>query len=106
MMSVRFPNAVQLVYDIYNILMIGFGPTNRASDAIFSLAAYRGGVSLCFLHRAPELPDPKSILRGSAARPVLSKAQAGQEPAYRAMIRLVSSSSRQPAVAPPSMLRF
>jgi hypothetical protein len=65
MMSVRFPNAVQLVYDNYNFLVIGFGPTNRASDAIFSLAAYRGGVNLCFLQRAPELPDPTSILRGS-----------------------------------------
>jgi hypothetical protein len=64
-MSTRFPGAVQLVYDNYNFLVIGFGPTQRASDAIFSLAAYRGGVNLCFLQRAPELPDPTSILRGS-----------------------------------------
>ena len=64
-MSARFPDAVQLVYDNYNFLVIGFGPTARASDAIFSLAAHRRGVNLCFLQRAPELPDPTSILRGS-----------------------------------------
>jgi hypothetical protein len=61
----RFPNAVQLVYDNYNFLVIGFGPTRRASDAILSLAAHARGVNLCFLQRGAELPDPTSILRGS-----------------------------------------
>jgi hypothetical protein len=64
-MLARFPDAVQLVYDNYNFLVIGFGPTRRASDAIFSLAAHARGVNLCFLQRGPELPDPTSILRGS-----------------------------------------
>jgi hypothetical protein len=64
-MGTRFPDAVQLVYDNYNFLVIGFGPTQRPSEAIFSLAAHRRGVNLCFLQRAPELPDPTSILRGS-----------------------------------------
>lgn len=62
-----FPDAVQLVYDNYNFLVIGFGPTQRPSEALVSLAAYRGGVNLCFLQRAPELPDPTSILRGSGS---------------------------------------
>jgi hypothetical protein len=64
-MAARFPDAVQLVYDNYNFLVIGFGPTPRVSEAIFSLAAYARGVNLCFLQRATELPDPTSILRGS-----------------------------------------
>jgi hypothetical protein len=64
-MAARFPDAVELVYDNYNFLVIGFGPTQRASDALFSLAAYARGVNLCFLQRATELPDPTSILRGS-----------------------------------------
>jgi hypothetical protein len=64
-MQARFPDAVQLVYDNYNFLVIGFGPTPRASDAIFSLAAHARGVNLCFLQRAPELPDPAAILRGN-----------------------------------------
>jgi hypothetical protein len=64
-MRERFPDAVELVYDNYNFLVIGYGPTARASDAILSLAAHARGVNLCFLQRGPELPDPASILRGS-----------------------------------------
>jgi len=64
-LEARFPDAVQMVYDNYNFLVIGFGPTHRRSDAILSLAAYARGVNLCFLQRGPELPDPTSILRGS-----------------------------------------
>jgi hypothetical protein len=64
-MQARFPQAVELVYDNYNFLVIGFSPTPKPSDSIFSLAAQRRGVSLCFLQRGPELPDPTGILRGS-----------------------------------------
>src|SRR3954452_8201517 len=64
-LQTRLPDAVELVYDNYNFLVIGFGPTRRASDAILSLAAHARGVNLCFLQRGPELPDPTSILRGS-----------------------------------------
>ena len=61
----RFPDAVQLIYDNYNFLVIGFGPTERASEAILSLAAHARGVNLCFLQHGPRLPDPTSILRGN-----------------------------------------
>jgi hypothetical protein len=64
-LEARFPDAVQMVYDNYNFLVIGFGPTRRASDAILSLAAHARGVNLCFLQRGSALPDPTSILRGS-----------------------------------------
>ena len=64
-LAARFPDAIQLVYDNYNFLVIGFGPTNRSADAILSLAAHSRGVNLCFLQRGPDLPDPTSILRGS-----------------------------------------
>jgi hypothetical protein len=64
-MQARFPDAVQLVYDNYNFLVIGFGPSQRASEAIFSLAAHARGVNLCFLQHGAELPDPTGILRGS-----------------------------------------
>src|SRR5580698_248773 len=63
--AARFPDAVQLVYDNYNFLVIGFGPTARTSESIFSLAAYARGLNLFFLQRATELPDPTGILRGS-----------------------------------------
>ena len=48
-MRKRLPRAVELVYDNYNALVIGFGPTERASDAIFSIAVYPRWVSLFFL---------------------------------------------------------
>lgn len=64
-LQARFPSAVELVYDNYNFLVIGFGPTRRPSDAILSLAAHRRGINLCFLQRAPELPDPTGLLRGN-----------------------------------------
>jgi hypothetical protein len=63
-MRARLPGAVQLVYDNYNALAIGFGPTERASDAIFSIAVYPRWVTLFFLDGA-ELPDPQRVLQGS-----------------------------------------
>lgn len=62
----RFPHANQLVYDNYNALVIGFGPTERASDAIFSIVVYPRKVNLCLLQAGRlRLEDPKRLLRGS-----------------------------------------
>ncbi len=66
-MRERLPGAVQLVYDNYNALVIVFGPTERASDAIFSIALYPRWVNLFFAHGA-DLPDPERILRGAGNR--------------------------------------
>ena len=60
----RFPTAYELVYDNYNFFVIGYGPTEKPSEAILSMAAGANGVGLCFLHGA-KLPDPKKILSGS-----------------------------------------
>jgi hypothetical protein len=60
----RMPGAYELVYDNYNALVIGFGPTERASDAVISLALYPRWVTLFFLSGAT-LPDPLGILKGS-----------------------------------------
>jgi hypothetical protein len=62
-MRERLPGAIELVYDNYNALAVGFGPTERASDAIFSIAFYPRWVSLFFLHGA-DLPDPQKLLKG------------------------------------------
>jgi hypothetical protein len=45
-MRERLPGYLELVYDNYNALAIGFGPTPRASDALFSVAVYPRWVSL------------------------------------------------------------
>ena len=63
-MRKRLPGATELVYDNYNALVIGFGATERASDAIFSLAIYPRWVNLFFLQGA-RLDDPKKLLQGS-----------------------------------------
>jgi hypothetical protein len=63
-MRKRLPGALELVYDNYNFFVIGYGPSEKASDAIFSLAAQAKGLSLCFLQGA-RLPDPDRLLKGS-----------------------------------------
>ena len=60
----RLPTAIELVYDNYNALAIGFASTERASDAIVSLAVYARGVNLYFIYGAT-LPDPDRLLLGS-----------------------------------------
>jgi hypothetical protein len=63
-MRKRLPNAIELVYDNYNALVFGFGPNERPSDAIFSIALYPDHAALVFLQGA-KLPDPHKRLRGS-----------------------------------------
>ena len=57
------PGAVELVYDNYNALVIGFGPTERVSHAVFSIALYPRWVNLFFLDGV-HLPDPEQLLQG------------------------------------------
>jgi len=58
------PTAIELVYDNYNFFVIGYASTERASDAILSIAAAANGVGLAFIHGA-SLPDPYRLLLGS-----------------------------------------
>jgi hypothetical protein len=57
------PGATELVYDNYNALVIGFGPTERASHALFSIALYPRWINLFFLNGI-DLPDPRHLLQG------------------------------------------
>ncbi len=63
-MRKRLPGAVIPVYDNYNALAVGFGPTDRVSDVIFSIAVFPRWVSL-FFFRGVTLDDPKKLLKGS-----------------------------------------
>ena len=63
-MRSRLPGAIELVYDNYNALAIGFGPTERPADLIFSITLYPRWVSL-FFTKAADLPDPHKLLKGS-----------------------------------------
>ena len=66
-MRARLPGAVELVYDNYNALAIGFGPSERTGDLIFSITLYPRWVSLFFTQGA-DLPDPGKLLRGSGKK--------------------------------------
>lgn len=63
-MRKRLPTANELVWDNYNFFVIGYSPTERPSDSIFSIAARANGVGLCFIQGA-RLPNPKRLLLGS-----------------------------------------
>jgi len=76
-MRARYPTALELVYDNYNALAIGFGPTEKPSEAIFSIAVFPRWVSLFFL-QGTGLYDPDKLLKGSGsvARHVVLKSVA------------------------------
>src|SRR5229473_8693954 len=60
----RLPRAVEMVYDNFNALVIGYSPTDRPSDAIVSIGLYPRWVNVYFLQGA-HLPDPSGVLQGS-----------------------------------------
>ena len=63
----RIPGAQMLVYDNYNALAIGFGRSEKASEAILSLAVMPRWVTLCFLW-GKGLADPHRLLKGEGSR--------------------------------------
>lgn len=63
----RLPGAVQLVYDNYNALAIGFAPVDKTSTGVLSVAVYPRNVMLYFLTGA-SLEDPHGLLKGSGSR--------------------------------------
>ena len=97
-MRALLPDAVELVYDNYNFFVIGYGPTDRPSEAVFSIAAQAKGVSLCFLQGA-SLPDPHKILRGGGnlVRNVRLESAATLE---RAEVRALIDAARQRSPKP------
>lgn len=63
----RLPGAIELVYDNYNALVVGYGAGETQADLVFSLAAYPRWVSLFFVDGAT-LEDPTGRLKGSGVR--------------------------------------
>ena len=93
----RLPRAVEMVYDNYYGLVIGYSPTERPSDAIMSILIARDHVTVCLLH-GKHLPDPVGLLQGSGNRVrhfrLDDRAVMLETPAVRALIAEVSSSRR------------
>jgi len=83
------PGAIELVYDNYNALAVGFSPTERTGDAIFSIAVYPRWVSLFFLQSGVRLRDPECFLQGSGKQVrhiVLENPATLDDPAVRDLI--------------------
>ncbi len=85
-----FPGAVELVYDNYNWLVVGFCPSERASEGVLSIIFTPRWITLCFLQNGPKLPDPSGLLRGSGKRVRsirLASAKDLDKPAVRSLIK-------------------
>jgi hypothetical protein len=65
-MRKMLPAAQILVYDNYNALAVGFGPSERSTEIVFSIAVYPRWVSL-FFAKGVGLPDPHKRLQGSGS---------------------------------------
>ena len=100
-MRKRLPTALELVYDNYNFLVIGYCSTDRASDCIVSLAANAKGVNLNFYYGAA-LPDPHGILQGSGSQNRflrLGSAEALERPEVEALIAAAVADAETPLPA-------
>jgi hypothetical protein len=60
------PGAIELVYDNYNALAIGFAMGERVKDVWFSIAVYPKWASIFFFGTLP-LKDPDKLLKGSGS---------------------------------------
>jgi hypothetical protein len=92
------PGAIEMVYDNYNALVIGFGPTDRPSQAILSIALYPRWINLFFLNGA-KLADPRKLLKGSGKQVrnvVLKSVSDLDEPGVRYLIEQAVENSAEP----------
>jgi hypothetical protein len=97
----RFGGCVEFAYDNYNFFVLGYGPTERPSDAIVSMFAGTNGVGLCFI-RGVGLPDPTRVLTGSGnqTRSVhLDSAAMLARPDIEALVAAAKSRSRIPVAS-------
>jgi hypothetical protein len=89
-MKTRLPGAVELVYDNWNWLVIGYSPNGRPLSSVFSLVGAPRWITLCFLLNGPRLKDPRKLLRGGGKRvrsiQLLGGAKDLQKPEIAALI--------------------
>lgn len=127
-MRTRLPGALELVYDNYNALAIGFSPSESARQVIFSIAIYPRWLNLFFMNAVKtKLPDPAKLLQGkgtmvrhillespatldkpaikSLMKEALKRAEPPLDPKqpYRLIIKSISAKQRprRPSESPP-----
>jgi hypothetical protein len=84
----HFPRGVEMVFDNYNALVFGIGPSDRTRESFVSIAGYPKWVTLFFLDGAG-LDDPEGLLEGDGkqVRGIRLKTPADLDtPAVRALI--------------------
>jgi hypothetical protein len=100
----RFPRGVEMVFDNYNALVFGIGPTDRTRESFISIAGYPRWVTLFFLDGAG-LDDPSGLLEGDGrqVRGIRLKTPADLDsPAVAALIaQAVAPHAAALAAAPP-----
>ena len=97
-MRQRLPGAAVLIYDNYNSLAVGFGPSEKASEAIFSIGPYPRWILLFFLQGAG-LPDPHGLLKGSGkvVRSIrIESAEDLDKPAIRELMAVALQNAKRP----------
>jgi hypothetical protein len=84
----HFPRGVEMVFDNYNALVLGIGPSDQSRESFISIAGYPKWVTLFFLDGAA-LDDPLGLLEGEGkqVRGIRLKAPADiDSPAIAALI--------------------
>ena len=100
----HFPRGVEMVFDNYNALVFGIGPSDRTRESFISIAGYPKWVTLFFLDGA-DLDDPQGLLEGDGkqVRGIRLKTPEDLEaPAVAALIAQAIAPHRKAlAAAPP-----
>lgn len=96
------PGAIEMVYDNYNFLVVGFCPSMRPSEAILSIVFTPRLVTLCFL-QGKGLPDPEKRLRGSGNVVRNIRLEGGAKTLDESYVRaLIAHALKRAKVAMPS----
>ena len=101
----RFPRGVEMVFDNYNALVFGIGPTDSSRDSFISIAGYPKWVTLFFLDGAA-LHDPDGLLEGGGkqVRGIRLKTAADLDsPAIAALVEQAVAPHRDALAAAPAL---
>lgn len=99
----RLPTAIELVYDNYNALAVGYASGERLRDALVSLAIYPRNVALYFVDGA-SLPDPSRRLSGTGSKGRHIRFTGPEllaDPAVEALIRAAETHAGREWPTPP-----
>jgi len=86
----------EYIYDAYNAVALGYGPTDRYQDGVCHIAVYARHVNLGF-NQGATLDDPNGLLRGTgkAVRHITIKAASDlDQPELRAYLRRARAQAR------------